>query len=61
MPDTKNQHTGKETNTEEKDREQQPNGKENVAKQVNRDKSQNKTDLHTKNKITGADLDAPPE
>lgn len=61
MPDTKKQHSGKEKNTDENEREQQSNDKQNVAKKVNRDKSQNKTDLHTKNKITGAELDAPPE
>ena len=61
MADSKKQHSGKEKNTNADEQHSRNNGKYNVTKEVNRDKSHNKTDLHTKNKITGADLDAPPE
>jgi hypothetical protein len=61
MPDTKKQHSGKEKNTDDKEQQNHEDGKYNVAKEVNRAKSQNETDLHTKNKITGAELDGPPD
>lgn len=62
MADTKfSSHGKKPAKKNDHDEPQKNNTGNNIAKQVNHDKSQSKTDLHTKNKVTGANLDAPPE
>jgi hypothetical protein len=54
----------KELEQRKKEDAQQPGGKsqgQNVAKKVNKEKSNTNTEEQVKNKVTGAELDAPPE